>query len=1221
MNSPSRTILVIDDSAEDRELYRHYLLRDRNYCYTVLEAESGQQGLDLWQQSQPDAILLNDRLPDGDVLELLAQVQRFFPQKISPPVVVVTGQGNEAIAVDALKAGAQDYLIKGQISLERLQFSVNNAIETAQLRNQQQQQQKEYEQQFRAIFDTTFQFVGLVKPDGTLLEANQTALDFGGLQLSDVMGRPFWETRWWTISPEIQTQLQQAIATAAGGEFVRYEVEVLGAGARVITLDFSIKPIFDDRKQVVLLITEGRNISDRKQLEAEIQRLNQELARRVNELQIILNTAPVGIAIAEDPACQVIRANGFAQSMLMVPPEANVSASSEQAVSRPFRETRNGEDIPPEELPMQLATAQGRAVKDAEIQMVRADGAVFDWWVNAVPLFDEQGEVRGCVAAFMDITENKRIEANLRESEARLQLALHGANQGIWDWDLKTEVLTWDDRCKAIFGLPPNFPVTYQWHLDAIHPEDRQRVFDAAAIALHERNEFDEEYRAFWPDGTTRWILARGRGYYNKAGEPYRMSGTVMDITERKQAQLNDQFLNNLDLRLRQLTDVQAMEWEVVRNLGEYLKVDRCLWHEIDWDNGLTTVERTWRSEDIPDINGIYTLEDYFTPQQLSHFAAGQTMIVNDVTTHPETAPYAQNYLPLAAGAFISVPCIYSGQWVAVLAVNAKTARSWREDEVVLLQETVARLWSIIEQTRAIQELRDSEERFQKFMNNSPFAAFIKDETGHLRYANRLVEQLFQKSVGELVGCNDFEILPEVLAQEIQEHDRRVFETGEAMEFVETIPSETGELTYWLTIKFLLGEHRQALLGGIAVDISDRVQFERDRERILQQEQVAREEAERANRVKDEFLAVLSHELRSPLNPILGWTKLMQSRQFSPTETAAALATIERSVKVQIQLIDDLLDVAKILRGKLNMNVEAVNLIGVMQAAIETVSTAALAKSIELHPVFSFPDGQVRGDFARLQQIVWNLLSNAVKFTPEQGRVEIRLDQVDHQARITVSDTGKGINPDFLPHIFESFRQEDASTTRKFGGLGLGLAIVRSLVEAHGGTIWADSPGEGQGATFTVQLPLLPAPSDPLPTHEPIIESDLDLTGLRVLTVDDDPEVRELLMAILRQFGADVLSVASAIEALSVLETFQPDVLVSDVGMPDMDGYGLIQQVRTHSFYREKPLPAIALTAYAREEDQQRVLSEGFQQHLAKPIEPLDLVQAIARCVRGVGVG
>jgi PAS domain S-box-containing protein len=404
-------------------------------------------------------------------------------------------------------------------------------------------------------------------------------------------------------------------------------------------------------------------------------------------------------------------------------------------------------------------------------------------------------------------------------------------------------------------------------------------------------------------------------------------------------------------------------------------------------------------------------------------------------------------------------------------------------------------------------------------------------------------------------------------------------------------------------------------LIGVLGDITDRKQAEAERERLLAREQAAREQAEAANRIKDEFLAVLSHELRSPLNPILGWTKLLRSRKLDEQKTAHALETIERNASLQTQLIGDLLDVSCILQGKLSLNIAPVDLATTITAAMETVHLAAQAKSIQIHTAFNEAIGQVTGDGARLQQIIWNLLTNAVKFTPEGGRVEVRLERVGTQAQITVSDTGKGISPDFLPYVFDYFRQADGATTRKFGGLGLGLAIVRHLVELHGGMVTAESLGEGQGATFTVRLPLIKEcaglENKPSPNWSTDELATSPLVGLSILVVDDDADTREYLSFVLEQAGATVICTASAYEALQVLVQSTPDILLSDIGMPEMDGYMLMRQVRTMPSNRGGQIPAIALTAYAGEMNQQQAIAAGFQQHISKPVEPEYLIQSI----------
>ncbi|HEY9761658.1 MAG TPA: ATP-binding protein [Trichocoleus sp.] len=379
--------------------------------------------------------------------------------------------------------------------------------------------------------------------------------------------------------------------------------------------------------------------------------------------------------------------------------------------------------------------------------------------------------------------------------------------------------------------------------------------------------------------------------------------------------------------------------------------------------------------------------------------------------------------------------------------------------------------------------------------------------------------------------------------------------------------------------------------------------------------EASREEAQAANRIKDEFLAVLSHELRSPLNPILGWSRLLQSTSLDEAKTKLALSTIERNAKLQSELIEDLLDVSRILQGKLSLTVSPVNLASTIRAAIETVRLAAEAKSIQLELELNSDVGLVSGDTTRLQQVVWNLLSNAVKFTPTGGRISVRLEQVDQQAQITVSDTGKGISAQFLPYVFDYFRQADGATTRQFGGLGLGLAIVRHLVELHGGTIRAESLGENLGATFTVRLPLMLTQSTTDQSSR-LLELSLDLGGIQILVVDDDTDTRDFIAFLLEQFGANVSVAASANEAFTALTQSHPDVLVSDIGMPDMDGYMLIRQIRNLPPERGGQVPAIALTAYAGEMNQQQALQAGFQHHISKPVEPEELVQLIMRLVR-----
>lgn len=426
-------------------------------------------------------------------------------------------------------------------------------------------------------------------------------------------------------------------------------------------------------------------------------------------------------------------------------------------------------------------------------------------------------------------------------------------------------------------------------------------------------------------------------------------------------------------------------------------------------------------------------------------------------------------------------------------------------------------------------------------------------------------------------------------------------------------------------------EESRRCIQAINVELEQRVQertaqleaSNRTKDELLMREQMIRAEAEAANRAKDEFLSILSHELRTPLNAILGWSAMLRQRTLSQDKVLRALETIERNAKSQAQLIEDILDVSRIITGKLRLHVRPVNLVTVIESAIESVRLAAEAKSIRLQSVLDSQAGPLLGDANRLQQVVWNLLSNALKFTPKDGRVEIRLQRVNSHAEITVSDTGPGISSEFLPFVFDRFRQHDSTTTRSYGGLGLGLAIVRQLVELHGGTVTVVSPGIGQGTTFTVTLPamIIPQPpSDPEPLNSIVetkgrVEASATLEGLQILVVDDEADALELLNAILENNGAEVIAVASVKQALTIIETAtdrSPDVLVSDIGMPDEDGYSLIRKLRQLEAQRGGKLPAIALTAYAGSDDRRQALLAGFQMHLTKPVDAAELVAVVA---------
>ncbi|HYR95356.1 MAG TPA: ATP-binding protein, partial [Candidatus Binatus sp.] len=393
-----------------------------------------------------------------------------------------------------------------------------------------------------------------------------------------------------------------------------------------------------------------------------------------------------------------------------------------------------------------------------------------------------------------------------------------------------------------------------------------------------------------------------------------------------------------------------------------------------------------------------------------------------------------------------------------------------------------------------------------------------------------------------------------------------------------------------------------------------------ERQRLFEREKAGRAEAEAASRAKDTFLATVSHELRTPLSPILAWARMLRDGNLDAVKARQAIATIERNAKSQVQLIDDLLDVSRIVAGKLRLRMRPVKLAPIIAAALDVVRPAADAKGIRLETAIDTKAGDVAGDPDRLQQVVWNLLSNAVKFTPKDGRVRVTLEPGNAHAQIAVSDTGQGISPGFLPHIFERFQQADTGFGRHHGGLGLGLAIVRHIVELHGGTVRVESAGEGKGATFTVNLPLLVSPRaagerDP-EVAPPLVDHEYpSLEGSRVLVVDDQPDSNEVVSTLLGSRGAEVRVAGSAAQALEMLDRWKPDVVVTDIGMPGEDGYVLLARLQARSDGIAE-VPVIALTAYASTEDRVRLLSAGFRIHVPKPIEPAELVTVVSNVVR-----
>ena len=534
----------------------------------------------------------------------------------------------------------------------------------------------------------------------------------------------------------------------------------------------------------------------------------------------------------------------------------------------------------------------------------------------------------------------------------------------------------------------------------------------------------------------------------------------------------------------------------------------------------------------------------------------------------------------------------------------------WRKNELLRRQQAMLRARDLI----AVE--KRGELRFRNLTDSMPQCVWAAKRDGEIYYCNRI----WKEYAGEEAGITFFDAVPQEDLSEVRKAYQEAIVSGKPLEREQRLRRKDGTWRWHLCRMVPEHDERGRVSGWIctATDIDQHKRIEEANRTLLASEKEARRQAEIANRTKDEFLATVSHELRTPLNAILGWTRMLRTGAVEPKALGRVLETIERNARAQTQLVEDILDVSRIIAGKLRVNIQKTDLHAVARAALEAVRPAAQAKGVVLAADLQPGSAEFCGDPDRLQQVIWNLLSNAIKFTPKDGTVTLRIDRAQSDMRIMVSDSGVGIAPAALPHVFDRFWQADSSITRAQGGLGLGLAIVRHLVEVHGGVVDARSPGEGKGATFTVQMPVravLPPPPETRPdgldaplSEESRAVAEKMLKGLDVLVVDDEPDARELVTAVLVKCGATVRTASTVDDAVARLREHRPDVLISDIGLPSEDGYALIRRVREI----DPEVPAAALTAYAGVDDHQRALARGFHAHVTKPVEPADLALLVA---------
>jgi PAS domain S-box-containing protein len=781
---------------------------------------------------------------------------------------------------------------------------------------------------------------------------------------------------------------------------------------------------------------------------------------------------------------------------------------------------------------------------------------------------------------------NKRTH-ELSESENRYRLALEAGNLGTWSINPHTNESKIDERGLSLFGYSKD---DFEGDVfGRVFDKDYAQVQRLFQKSIDENVNFNAEFRVLTADGRLSWNNCVGQPVLDENGKVARLVGNCRDITDIKE---NEKVIRQSEIFRRAVLD----------SLSAHIAV-------LDVEGEIVAVNAAW--EQFAEINCV--------AEKFSLTGVGQNYLKvceNTETFDKNTEAVIKDLRKVLNGELegfnLEYPCHSPSEerWFLLQATALKSTRGG----------AVISHINITDRKKAEAELKNSEEFNRSIFENSPDCVNVLELDGTLHSMNTnglCIMEIddFRDYIGK--QWLDFWQGDE---NELAYQAIKTANEGKSAHFEGFCRTIKGTPRWWdVSVAPIFDSHGKPLrLIATSRDVTDRRDVERERENLLKNEKIARKEAEIANRLRDEFLANVSHELRAPLNSILGWSRMLEKGNLDEKTSEKAVQTIVRNAEAQNRLIEDLLDVSRIISGKLRLEVLTINPITFVESALETVRPAAEAKNISLEIRQDKVVSHVSGDPNRLQQVIWNLLSNAIKFTPNGGRVTVEIERMGGYAEIRVRDTGIGISEEFLPHVFDRFRQADASSIRKFGGLGLGLAIVRHLVEMHGGTVSVFSEGENKGTIFTIQLPIVNISEDELDGERSsgqFLFSDspaVSLDGLLILIVDDEEDSRQLLVQSLTFYGATVIAAKSAKAGLRQLKDKNPDVLVSDIGMPDEDGYSLIRKVRALADDHQKNIVAVALTAFTRPQDRMRALSFGFNNHVGKPVELDELATVIA---------
>ena len=1051
----------------------------------------------------------------------------------------------------------------------------------------------------RLVLESSPDCVKILDDEGRLeyMNANGQCL----MEIDDFA--PFSNRFWWDMWEEKDRMLiKNSVGAALEGKTANFQALRPTAEGTPKWWDIIVAPVARGADNTKKIISVSRDITERKQAEEHLRRNHETF------FNLIKNT-PFGIYIIDADFCLIQISKGAQKFFSTIDPLIGRDFAEIIRILREEPFASNVTEI------FRHTLLTGEPYRSRNTTEPRGDTdnvESYDWKIERIILPDGRF---GVVCYFYDLTELLQFEEQLRESEKQLRLVLNAAKIGVWIHDFSTLQIYWSPEHYEIFDTK-EFDGTVEGFMKFVHPDDISHILEQFDNSVKNGVSYQPEYRIITNSGETRWIGNLGQVEHDENGKPLRFLSTVFDITERKYRELNLAFLANVQKDFAPLSSAIEIMKVAGERIAEYLNVPRCNFVEINETADTAEVVYDYHAPDLSSLIGVYKLSESYTGEERRKLAAETSLVINDVRDEARTAEAVANFAALDIRALANAPYSSHGQWEFSIAVQNNQPRQWRTDEIELLGELAERIYIRLERARAEEKLRESEERFRALFNSIDegfciIEVIFDEDNKPVDYRFEQINPAFSRLSGlpeSAVGKTMLEFEPDLENFWFETYGKVVL-TGEPARF----ENEAAPMNRWFDVfASRLGNGDSRRVAIVFNNITDRKTTELQREKLLVREQELRREAEATNRAKEEFLAMLSHELRTPLNSIFGWTQILETSDFDREKTKRGIEVIARNVRLQNALIEDLLDVSRIVSGKMRLESEVLPLISVAQDAVDAIRPVAEQRSIKIEADFDADIGEINGDKFRLQQVFGNILTNAVKFTSESSTIFVSLKSNGETAKFTVKDSGIGISEELLPHVFDRFRQADGGAKRQFGGLGLGLTIVKNLVELHGGAVSAFSDGENQGATFVVELPLRPQLDSPLPKIFPAVEKNAGdvnlkdgkiLSGSRILAVDDDDSSLGLIQFVLEDKGANVTCAESAKEALQKLETGEYDLLISDLGMPGMDGYDLIRAVRQSENARVREIPAIALSGYVSAEDRERVALAGFQTHLPKPMD------------------